>query len=416
MPTDAGSTAPGASDFTYSGRFGPILRLALVTGLITLLTVGIYRFWATARLRRYVWGSVRVGGDALEYTGTGLEKFVGFLFAVVVLALWLGAVQIVLFLFGVVIVADPRTEEEALAQALALSASSLAVVPFVFFAQYRARRYKLARTRLRGIRFGMEPAAWGYVWRALGHGALTVVTLGLLLPRQTFALEAYMTNRSFFGDARFAQGGRWTALYRYLRHVGIGVAILIAGGVLTRVVNDFGLFLISVGFFLSPLFGPFLMFVGFVWAFLGFVHYNVQSFGWLARHKTLAGGVGFDARPSTGRVIWIGLVGWVVIAVVFAILGLVIFAMAADSFGGAAQGGGPPPVGALVVSVLGYLAAFVLTGALATALISQPILRHYIETCTITGIGALDGIVQRAPDRGADAEGFADALDMGGAF
>ena len=401
MPTDAGSTAPGASDFTYSGRFGPILRLALVNGLITLLTVGIYRFWATARLRRYVWGSVRVGGDALEYTGTGLEKFVGFLFAVVVLALWLGAVQIVLFLFGVVIVADPRTEEEAIAQALALSASSLAVVPFVFFAQYRARRYKLARTRLRGIRFGMEPAAWGYVWRALGHGALTVVTLGLLLPRQTFALEAYMTNRSFFGDARFAQGGRWTALYRYLRHVGIGVAILIAGGVLTGVESGFG---------------PFLMFVGFVWAFLGFVHYTVQSFGWLARHKTLAGGVGFDARPSTGRVIWIGLVGWVVIAVVFAILGLVIFAVIMGTFGGAMQGGGPPPVGALVVSVLGYLAAFVLAGALATALISQPILRHYIETCTITGIGALDGIVQRAHDRGADAEGFADALDMGGAF
>ena len=401
MPTDAGSTVPGASDFTYSGRFGPILRLALVTGLITLLTVGIYRFWATARLRRYVWGSVRVGGDALEYTGTGLEKFVGFLFAVVVLALWLGAVQIVLFLFGVVIVADPRTEEEALAQALALSASSLAVVPFVFFAQYRARRYKLARTRLRGIRFGMEPAAWGYVWRALGHGALTVVTLGLLLPRQTFALEAYMTNRSFFGDARFAQGGRWTALYRYLRHVGIGVAILIAGGVLTRVVNDFG---------------PFLMFVGFVWAFLGFVHYTVQSFGWLARHKTLAGGVGFDARPSTGRVIWIGFQGGVLITILFAVLAVVFIAVIAGTFGGAMQGGGPPPVGALFVSVLGYLAAFVLTGALATALISQPILRHYIETCTITGIGALDGIVQRAHDRGADAEGFADALDMGGAF
>jgi len=401
MPTDAGSTAPGASDFTYSGRFGPILRLALVTGLITLLTVGIYRFWATARLRRYVWGSVRVGGDALEYTGTGLEKFVGFLFAVVVLALWLGAVQIVLFLFGVVIVADPRTEEEAITQALALSASSLAVVPFVFFAQYRARRYKLARTRLRGIRFGMEPAAWGYVWRALGHGALTVVTLGLLLPRQTFALEAYMTNRSFFGDARFAQGGRWTGLYRYLRHVGIGVTILIAGGVLTGVESDFGLFLV---------------FVGYVWAFLGFVHYTVQSFGWLARHKTLAGGVGFDARPSTGRVIWIGFQGGVLITILFAVLAVVFIAMIAGTFGGAMQGGGPPPVGALVAIGVGYVAAFVLAGALATALISQPILRHYIETCTITGIGALDGIVQRAHDRGADAEGFADALDMGGAF
>ena len=171
------------TSFDYQGRFGPILRIALVNGLLTLLTLGVYRFWATAKLRRYVWGSVRLGGDAFEYTGTGLEKFLGFLVAVVVLAVYLGLVQIVLFLFGVVLVAEPRNAAEATMQALALSLSALAAVPFVFFAQYRARRYKLARTRFRGIRFGMEPAAWGYVWRALGHGALTVVTLGLLLPR-----------------------------------------------------------------------------------------------------------------------------------------------------------------------------------------------------------------------------------------
>jgi uncharacterized membrane protein YjgN (DUF898 family) len=396
-----GSTPSTAVVPTYSGRFWPILRLVVMNGILTILTVGFYRFWAKAKLRRYVWGSVRLGGDALEYTGTGLEKFLGFLVAVVVLAVYLGALQIVLFLFGIVLVADPRTPDEEITQALALSLSALAVVPFVFFAQYRARRYKLARTRFRGIRFGMEPATWGYVWRALGHGALTVATLGLLLPRQTFALEAYMTNRSFFGDARFAQGGRWTALYRYFWHVPFGVAILIVGGILSGMKIDIGEVLIFVGYF---------------WAFLGVVHYNVQSFGWLARHKTLAGGVGFDARPSTGEVIVIGLVGWVVIVLFFAVLAALVFAFVADSLGPVLRDGGALPASALVVIGVGYVVGFVSAGALATAVISQPILRHYVETITITGVDALDGIVQRAPDRGADAEGFADALDVGGAF
>ena len=400
----AGCGMESGTSFDYQGRFGPILRIALVNGLLTLLTLGVYRFWATAKLRRYVWGSVRLGGDAFEYTGTGLEKFLGFLVAVVVLAVYLGLVQIVLFLFGVVLVAEPRNAAEATMQALALSLSALAAVPFVFFAQYRARRYKLARTRFRGIRFGMEPAAWGYVWRALGHGVLTVVTLGLLLPRQTFALEAYMTNRSFFGDARFAQGGRWTALYRPFRHVLIGAAILIGGGAVAVLAPDAGA--------LAGVLGT----VGFVWISLGFVHYTVQSFAYLATHKTLGAEVAFRARPKSGRVIEIWVGGIIAIAVTLFIFGAIAIAAFADVFGETMARGGDLPVAVAIAGVIGYVAAFVLAGALGTALISQPILRHYVETLGIEGVGALEVIAQRAADRGADAEGFADALDVGGGF
>ena len=40
------------------------------------------------------------GGDAFEYTGTGLEKFLGFLIALVILAFYLGILQVVLTFVG----------------------------------------------------------------------------------------------------------------------------------------------------------------------------------------------------------------------------------------------------------------------------------------------------------------------------
>jgi uncharacterized membrane protein YjgN (DUF898 family) len=87
------------------------------------------------------------------------------------------------------IFAEPTTIEEMVAQMAATYLTLLAVAPLWFFAAYRARRYKMARTRWRSIRFGMEKGAWGYALRAIGHWFLTIATLGLLLPRQTFYLE-----------------------------------------------------------------------------------------------------------------------------------------------------------------------------------------------------------------------------------
>ena len=71
--------------------------LVFKTGLLTILTLGIYRFWQTTRIRQYLWGSTSANDSALEYTGTGLEKFIGFLIALVILALYLGVFQMLLF-------------------------------------------------------------------------------------------------------------------------------------------------------------------------------------------------------------------------------------------------------------------------------------------------------------------------------
>src|SRR5215467_7699377 len=77
--------APAHERVAYEGRPG-LVGLLSKNFFLTLVTIGIYRFWAATRLRRYLWSNIRIGGDGLEYTGTGRELFLGFLVALAVLA------------------------------------------------------------------------------------------------------------------------------------------------------------------------------------------------------------------------------------------------------------------------------------------------------------------------------------------
>ena len=131
----------------YFGTRGPLFRLYLLTSLLTLVTLGIYRFWAKTRIRKYIWSATSGDGDSFEYTGTGLEKFLGFLVAIVILAIYLGIVQMALFYFGLNLFVDPQNQGQELAQIGAIYLTLLAVLPLMLFAQYRARRYKMARSR-----------------------------------------------------------------------------------------------------------------------------------------------------------------------------------------------------------------------------------------------------------------------------
>ena len=196
--TDTLTSQGEASAPTYlCGSFLPenskLFWLVIRTGALTVMTLGIYRFWARTRLRRYIWSSIMPAGDSFEYTGTGLEKFLGFLIALVVLAVYLGLLQVVLSFVGFnlwgAISSEPNGPTDMLIQFAATYATSLAVLPLIFFAQYRARRYMLSRTHWRGLRFAMDAAALGYVWRALLYYGMSLVTLGALIPLATFRLE-----------------------------------------------------------------------------------------------------------------------------------------------------------------------------------------------------------------------------------
>ncbi|MFL4469961.1 YjgN family protein [Tateyamaria armeniaca] len=392
----------------YFGTRGPLFRLYFLTAFLTLITLGIYRFWAKTRIRKYIWSATTGDNDSFEYTGTGLEKFLGFLVAIVILAIYLGIVQMVLFFFGLNLFVDPETEMQALAQIGAIYITLLAVLPLMLFAQYRARRYKMARSRWRGIRFGMENGAWGYAARALGYYLLNAITLGLLNPLATFKLEKYMADRSWYGDAQFEQTGRWQDLYAGMKHVFIGLAIMIVGGLLGFASG-------------SPALGGIGIFVGYIWLLIGLIYYRVYAFNYLTRHKVLDGQVTFEAKLETGTILTIIVVGTIILtvllAIIFGVIGA-IFASSMDVFvgGGLSQPGSAPTGIALAINAILYVGAILVAGGLSMVLITQPIIEHAVNNVIVHNADHLNAIQQRAADAGADAEGFADALDVGGAI
>ncbi|MGL4397866.1 MAG: DUF898 family protein, partial [Hyphomicrobium sp.] len=133
-------------DITFENRGDKLIGLGAVNGLFKVISLGIYSFWAKTEIRSRIWSFVRLNGEPIEYTGTGKELLLGFLlvFGAFILPTILGGVAVAL-MFG-----ENRS-------ALAIYQGVVYVLFFILVgnAMYRAQRYRLSRTRWRGIRGGM---------------------------------------------------------------------------------------------------------------------------------------------------------------------------------------------------------------------------------------------------------------------
>jgi hypothetical protein len=327
-----------------------------------------------------------------------------------ILAAYLAVVNLVLFAAG--LMALPGGGGALQLQA-AFTLSLFATLPLFGFALYRSRRYKAARTRWRGIRCAMEPGAWGYTWRWLGLALLTLLSLGLLLPLQTFTLEKFVSDRSRFGDAQLFQGGRWTMLYRAMGPLAAGVVVI---GVA---------FIPATPEWLRVL----LVLSGGVTLAVGAVHYQVKSFRLLAAHKRLGDGIRFGAEPSTGRVILILMLGLLLslavlvgLTIILSIGMMAVMLGLGDLASWQTLDGAPPditPGAAVAFGVLVavfYAGLLVVLAAVQTAYTAQQITAHIATHVRASGAGELARIKQRPGDDNVDADGFAAALDIGGGF
>ncbi|MBM3502426.1 MAG: DUF898 domain-containing protein [Alphaproteobacteria bacterium] len=157
--SDDGDDVPGYAVAEFEASFGEFMRLTLATAALTVVTLGIYRFWAKTRVRRFLWSHTRVGGTPLEYTGTGVELFVGFLVVFVGLLLPIG----VLFRLDEILGLDVVTQG-------LINLLLFAIIGFLSgIAIFRARRYRLSRTRWRGIRGSMTGSSVAFVGSIFGQ-------------------------------------------------------------------------------------------------------------------------------------------------------------------------------------------------------------------------------------------------------
>lgn len=71
----------------YHGTGGTLLGLSIVNLLLTILTIGIYSFWARTKVRQYFYNETELAGDRFAYHGTAMELLRGWIRAVGVLML-----------------------------------------------------------------------------------------------------------------------------------------------------------------------------------------------------------------------------------------------------------------------------------------------------------------------------------------
>ncbi len=368
----------------------PIAGQVVVGTLLTMITLGIYRFWYKTALRRYYWRNTRLAGDGFEYTGTGRELFVGFLIALaIVLPIYL--LVTLVGLFG----------GQILGPTLAGIAGALIMPAVVQILTYRARRYRLTRTRYRGVQFHQSGSGTAYLLRTVWWLILTVFTLGIAFPFFRQALERYKIENTWFGSAQgsfdSAAGplmGAWMTFW-----VAGLVSIVVLGGLPAMGYGGGTGLLIAIS--IASLL--FIAALPFLW-----LRYRVHEFRTFTA-GTRFGTIGFSSNLVTGSVVWIWIRYFLSLFALLAICAIAFFGvwgfptLDLDADPGTFVGAAPP----FVVMAAGFLVGL----ALMTELVfRRPLWALRIRSVSVSHLEALDDVVQRA---GLNATGIGEAFDTG---
>ncbi|CCQ75334.1 YjgN family protein [Magnetospira sp. QH-2] len=392
----AESSPPKKDWLGFTGRRGPLIGLLIKNTILTVLTLGIYRFWAKTHVRRYFWNHLRVGNDHLEYLGTGGELFKGFLFALVILFP-------VGLIFGAL--AQFAGSPDSPAYMAVTISQFLVYYLLIQMAVYRLTRYRLSRTAWRGVRFGLDGKTMGYVMLAMKWSLWTALTLGITYPWMRVALTRYRADNARFGDGAFsfipAPDLARSLLLPWLAYLGCFGVATVAIGSGTLFIAE----LMDSGSTMEgEISGPIIAFAFVVFALsvIPYYWYRVREVQLFSQALSF-GGTRFSADIRFGRVVVIALGATLVI------LGA-LFVLVMLPFLSMASGGTESAIG---LAILGFLLFTLLQGVLVTLLLIYPLLKHFCETFQTTGLEPLTAVAQSTAERPSHGEGLADGLDVG---
>lgn len=407
------------SPVAFAGRPG-FFKLLLKNAVLTLLTLGIYRFWARTAMRRYLWNNVLIAGEPLEYTGRGIELFIGFLIATAILFPF----------FLIYSVLQQFLLTNPLALGALLTVYILCIIVLTQIAIYRSRRYRLTRTRWRGISCGQDGSVWRYVAISLGWSAIWLLTLGLAEPWAQMALRRYELKHTVFGDRRFGFDGCGSGLFlRWLVVYASFVAPLLV----------FVLMNIDVWQELSDIVdsppeerreawvalyhgisGWWLPVVGVPAGILAFYWYSVRQIRYVVAAVNF-GDIRFHSAAKARVFVlnFLGLAGsmFIYILLVFALL--IGFAVLALGLGAMVRGGLPPEMPGeamfvgIGVGVAFWLALYFGHYVLSSMWLTYRNLGHLCQTLTIENLASVESVLQAAQREPRYGEGLADAFDVG---
>ena len=191
------SVGPKTYRLSFFGIGGSLFGMHLVNICLTILTLGLYSFWAKVKVRSYLYSQTQCAGDRFAYHGTPRELLNGAGRATLLFGLPYLTLSMAPRYFG-------------FGTATVITGQILSTILFMLFlpvAVTGARRYRLSRSSWRGIRFSFRGKAVEFMRLFLKGSLLTAVTLGAYYPLFEVRRQAYLIDHSYLGSERFSFNG-----------------------------------------------------------------------------------------------------------------------------------------------------------------------------------------------------------------
>jgi len=400
---------PSVPTFTFDASRAGFFRLLLVNSALTLITIGIYRFWARTHIRRFMWHHVRILGDPLEYTGTGAELFLGFL---IVLA--------VLFPLGLVYSAIAGLVPPDLfwlKVGLEIAYYTV-IIGLIHIGVYRMWRYRLSRTAWRGIRFSLQGSTWSYLKLALLWDVLWILSLGFMMPWREATLWRYQIQHTQFGQQTFRFHGTPQALLRPWLMVWLTAMVFLVGaGLLGFMIVDQGQFNIDYPFQVAPeirhnfIAAVTALTVSVITFPFVYLYFSIRLTRWKISGLALTD-TRFNCDLRFGRLLAFAAFAVALIAIFIGLAALVPVLLGIPIYTDSHIN----PLLLFLGIFIGFVLLTTIVPTIWMAVFSFEAVKQTVRRSDMDQPSALERAAQAADAGPRTGEGFADAFDLGGGF
>jgi uncharacterized membrane protein YjgN (DUF898 family) len=407
----AGAVAPASGVVRFRGRPRVFWRLLAHGAVLLMFTLGIYRFWLTTDVRRFLWSSTELAGESFEYSGTARELLLGFLIAITILVPLNAAFFFLALGSGAI---------GQMAGAITFGALTL----LGHYAVYRARRYRLTRTIYRGVRFHQTGSAWRYAICALLWWILIILTLGLAYPFAQSRLERFKMRNTFFGNlpGRF-EGTALSLLARGLLLWFLAIVPFTVGLIATLTAVDWDTLAAAddvMSWLETSGLGGAVVYAGLtgLWVLLSFAVlypiFQAVLLRWWASGLRFGDVVVFSRLRTAqvfgvyARFLWYALL-FTLVAVVLVIAGALVLRPLTAGLDGI-----PKEIVDTVALLAAYVAIALGYSTIYQATVRLGLWRCLVESLDLSNLSALERVSAAGEPASPVGEGLADALNVGG--
>jgi len=174
--------------FKFTGDGFEYFKICIVNVMLTIITLGIYSAWATVRNNKYLYSNLHLEDNNFRYLADPIEILKGRIIAIIAVIVYvvIGAFSPLLSaLLGLIL---------------------LVSIPY-FYNQSLA--FKMRMTAYKNIQFRFKGTYEGTLMILFVWPMLSVLTLGILLPKAIQQSNEYIVNSSSYGTSPFKFHGTY---------------------------------------------------------------------------------------------------------------------------------------------------------------------------------------------------------------